>query len=107
MGDFPVQVLPGQKVVVETMEGLVSSVHAPEGIAVVVVDHDALADPDLVSDEDVRELMTQTPELPWGQDGYTYRKVMRDKPIMDSVETEITPGPRGRRSELAERQLEL
>ena len=105
MSDFPVEPLPGSKVVIETMQGLVSHVHAPEGLEIVVVDHDALGDPELASDDDVREVMAKSPSLPWGSDGYDYRSAMRGPTLEELASTEVRPGLRTRESELAERSF--
>lgn len=66
---------PG-RVIVEVSGGLVQVVHVPEGIEAVVVDHDELSD-ETTPPERVREVVAESPELPWGKEGYSYRDEMR------------------------------
>ena len=104
MSDFSVEILSGQKIVIEMRSGLLSSVHAPEGLEIIVVDHDVLADDELCSDDDVSETMASSPSLPWGEGDYGYRPVMRELKLSRLAATEIKPGTRQRASELAERR---
>lgn len=64
--------VPDNKVIVEVAGGLVNAVWAPEGIEVVIVDHDNLEDADTPV-EDIVETVARSSELPWGAQGYDYR----------------------------------
>lgn len=75
----PAPVMANGRVIVEVSGGVVQVVHVPEGVFAVVVDHDELSD-ETTPPERVREVVGESPELPWGHPGYDYRDEMTPRP---------------------------
>jgi hypothetical protein len=90
---MPLEVKVTDKVIIEVSGGLVNATWAPDGIEVVVVDHDNLTDED-TPEEDVAEIVAATPELPWGESGYDYRDSMEPplkKVVLDTTRDRLSP----------------
>lgn len=94
--------VPPNKVIVECSGGVVQVVWTPPGVQAVLVDWDDLGD----SDTDLerrKEIVAETPELPWGSERYPYPDGVSEIDFIEVPET-VAAGPRSRPSAIAERR---